>query len=195
MPYCDSKKAIFLHIPKTGGTTVMRLLDIRLFFDSNPGVRPSPQHFSCNILRERIGAEKYDNYYKFVFVRNPWARILSSYYWRQQLPKKRPAILFDDFVKKAQHIVQNKLYYEQEFGEHFIPQIEYTKDVDDIFRYENFKSSLMTVASKLKTPIPLIPDKTPKHYDDYWNFYSDSSREIITDIYQDEIVKFGYEFG
>ena len=173
----------------------MRLLNIRLFFDSNPEVSPSPQHFTCNMLRKQIGVEKYDSYYKFVFIRNPWARILSSYFWRQKLPKKRLVLPFDVFVENARHIVTNRLYYDQEFGDHFIPQIEYTRDVDDIFRYESYTSGIKTVAAKLKISLPHVPAKTPKPHDDYWDFYNDSTREIIADIYRDEIKKFGYEFG
>ncbi len=173
----------------------MRIFDIRLFYDPRPDTRPSPQHLTCEMLRERIGDEKYNSYYKFSFVRNPWARLLSSYFWRQTLPKERPVLPFDVFVDNARQVVVKKLYYEQEFGDHFIPQAEYTRDVDDVFRYESFDSGVITIASRLGIPPATISPKTPKHYDNYWEFYDDSTREIVANTYRDEIDEFGYEFG
>lgn len=194
MPYCDEKEVIFLHVPKTGGTTIKRLFDIPLLHDSNPAVTPSPQHLTCARLRERLGNKKYDSYYKFAIVRNPWSRILSSYFWRQTLPKKRKILPFASFIESARHAVINGQFYEQEFGDHFIPQVEYTSDVNDVFRFESFASSVKIIASKLNTPVEKIPPKKPKHYDQYWNYFDSHTRDMVAEIYSDDIREFGYEF-
>ena len=194
MPYCDEKKIIFLHVPKTGGTTIKRIFDISLFHDSNPATSPSPQHFTCNMLEERIGHQKYSDYYKFAFVRNPWSRILSSYFWRQTLPKERPVLPFEDFIGNVAQIVAKKNYYSQEFGDHFIPQTEFTSDVNDIFKFEDFEASIATIAAKTGIVINKIPPKKAKHYDDYTKFYNKETRQIIAKIYKTEISKFGYSF-
>ncbi len=173
----------------------MRIFGISLLFDPRPDTIPSPQHLTCSMLRERIGDVKYSSYYKFTFVRNPWSRIVSSYFWRQTLPKKRPVLPFDIFVENVHKVVDSGLYYDQEFGDHFIPQIEYTGDVDDVFKFECFDNGIKIIASRLGIPMTKIPPKTLKHYDNYWEFYSDSTREIIADIYRDEIDEYGYEFG
>ena len=194
MPYCDNKEVIFLHVPKTGGTTIKRILDIHLLHDSNPAVSPSPQHLTCDRLRERLGIEKYSAYYKFAFVRNPWARILSSYFWRQTLPKKRTILPFGAFIENARRLVRNEQYYDQEFGDHFIPQVEYTSDVNDVFKFEDFENSIKIIAAKLNTPLAKIPPKKPKHYDQYWEYFDNQTREIIAEIYSDDIREFGYKF-
>lgn len=194
MPYCDKKKVIFLHVPKTGGTTIERIFDIALLYDANPKTNPTPQHLTCKMLRERIGNEKYDSYYKFAFVRDPWSRILSSYYWRQTLPKKRPVLPFVEFIENVERVVDGRLFYRQEFGDHFIPQVEYTSDVDDVFRFEDFENGVRAIASRLGVPIRKIPAKKTKHYDNYREFYNDYTRQIIARIYRDEIEAFGYRF-
>jgi hypothetical protein len=38
MPYCDEKRVIFLHVPKTGGTTIKRLFGIDQLDDPDPGI-------------------------------------------------------------------------------------------------------------------------------------------------------------
>lgn len=195
MPYCDEKQVIFLHVPKTGGTTIKRLFGINQLDDPNPAIRPSLQHLTCSLLRQQMGDEKYETYYKFAFVRNPWARVVSDYFWRQQLPRKRPVLPFRDFVGNAQKLVLEKRYYEQEFGDHLIPQIAYTEDVDDVFRFEKFEAGIQSVAAKIGVETGPISQKESKHYDSYWQFYDDETRLIIHDIYGEEIEQFGYEFG
>lgn len=194
MPYCEEKQVIFLHVPKTGGTTIKRLFEINLLDNPDPAIRPSLQHLTCKLLRQQIGDDKYDRYYKFAFVRNPWARLVSDYFWRQQLPKIRPILPFSDFVNNAQRLVLENRYYEQEFGDHFIPQVCYTADVNDVFRFENFKEGVLAVAAKLKVAVDPILPKEPKPYDKYWEFYDDKSRSIIQEIYAEEIEQFGFEF-
>jgi hypothetical protein len=150
MPYSDEKRVIFLHAPKTGGTTIKRLFGINKLDNPDPSIRPSLQHLTCKLLRQRIGNEKYEQYYKFAFVRNPWARVVSDYFWRQQLPKKRSVPSFPEFVSYARNLVLEKCFYEREFDDHFIPQINYTFDVDDVFRFEKFEQGVRTVAEKLR---------------------------------------------
>jgi hypothetical protein len=195
MPYCDEKRVIFLHVPKTGGTTIKRLLGITQLNNTDPSIRHSLQHLTCALLREKMGPDKYDQYYRFAFVRNPWARIVSDYYWRQQLPKKRPVLPFPEFVRNAQNLVHSRNYYDEEFGDHFIPQVEYITDVDDVFRFESFASGVYAVAEKLNVEIDPISAKEPKPYDKYWEYYDTKSRLIISEIYSEEIECFGYEFG
>ncbi|RLA47156.1 MAG: hypothetical protein DRR42_17805 [Gammaproteobacteria bacterium] len=195
MPYCDDKQVIFLHVPKTGGTTIKRLFGISQLDDPDPAIRPSLQHLTCELLRQKIGDEKYVQYYKFAFVRNPWARIVSDYFWRQQLPKKRPILPFQEFVANAKKVVLEGRYYEQEFGDHFIPQLSYTVDIDDVFRFDKFEQGIQAVAAKLDVNIDPITPKETKPYDRYWEYYDDKTRSVIHDIYSGEIEQFGFEFG
>lgn len=194
MPYCDRKKVIFLHVPKTGGKTVREIFDLPLLYNSDPAIKPSPQHLTCQLLRQRIGGYKYDCYYKFVFIRNPWARIVSSYFWRQSLPIKRVVPQFSEFIQNLERVVSEQTYYDQEFGDHFIPQVEYAELIDEIFRFEKFQQSIEKIAKKLNIPTPHVPPKKVKPYDEYWKFYNDQTRKIIARTYRKEIEMFGYEF-
>jgi len=194
LPYSDEKGIVFLHVPKTGGTAVVRFFNIRSLHDWNPEVRPSPQHLTCEMLRKKIGNKKYEDYYKFAFVRNPWARILSSYFWRQTLPKKRPVLPFPDFVETARQAVTKRRFYDQDFSDHFIPQVEYTVDVDDIFRFEEFDKSIKVLAAKLGIETEPVPPRKPKPHDRYWTYYDNQTRSVIAEIYREEIEQFDYRY-
>jgi len=195
MPYNDHLKTVFLHIPKTGGTTVKRLLGIRQFNSENPEVIPSPQHLTCALLRTEMGCEKYDSYFKFTFVRNPWSRLVSEYFWRQSVPKRRLAMSFPEFTEYAAGIAISGRFCERRFDDHFIPQIEYTRDVNRIYRFEQFAQGVMSAASLLGLDIEEVPEKPARRHDNYWEYYDAASRARVARVYQDDIDAFGYEFG
>jgi hypothetical protein len=147
------------------------------------------------LLKERLGQKKYDDYYKFTFIRNPWARLLSSYFWRQTLPKKREVLPFFEYIKLAEHTVLNKSFYEFEFGDHFIPQINYIDNNVEVFRYENLGQGVAAVAKKLNLSIPIIGKKEIKPHDQYWKYYNNQTQNIIKDIYREELERFNFQFG
>lgn len=61
-------KVIFVHIPKTGGTSIRMSLK---------GMHLLKQHRTMDEVPEWCDI---DDYFKFTFVRNPWDRILSLYF-------------------------------------------------------------------------------------------------------------------
>ena len=88
----DKKKFIFIHIYKTGGTSIRRCLEkydssynffhfIKSKFTENSVLRPTltHKHSDAKTIRKTIGAEIYDNYFSFCFVRNPWEWQVSLY--------------------------------------------------------------------------------------------------------------------
>jgi len=67
----DKFKCIFIHIPKTAGSS------IELFFDEYP----EEQHVLATKCISLYGKQKWSKYYRFAFVRNPWDRIVSWFLW------------------------------------------------------------------------------------------------------------------
>ena len=96
----DSHKFIFIHVPKTAGTSIRSVLqdyciedhelvdtytgsswgpDYRTLFESKDvSLETSLQ------TRARIGQEKFDEYLKFAVVRNPWDREISYFCYELQ---------------------------------------------------------------------------------------------------------------
>ncbi len=68
-----SHKLVFVHIQKTGGQTVSKVLKTNVSDIS----RLKPKHtFAAQGMDE---LEDWDEYFKFAFVRNPWDRMVSWY--------------------------------------------------------------------------------------------------------------------
>ena len=67
--FADEFRCIFIHIPKTAGTSVSETLFGR-------ASRHVP-YFEY----ERANPWKFRRYFKFAFVRNPWDRLVSTYFF------------------------------------------------------------------------------------------------------------------
>lgn len=102
MPFDPNTNILFIHIPKTGGTSIEQYFDLchaeNFWYDrwdrerdvfvanhrskyNSPKLAYEPQHYTPEILKALL--EGYDDYFKFTFVRNPYTRLLSEYYWRE----------------------------------------------------------------------------------------------------------------
>jgi hypothetical protein len=64
-------KFIFMHITKTGGSSIEKLFNYE-------GIKHQRPIELINIL----GQTTWDSYFKFTFVRNPWDRTVSEYFYR-----------------------------------------------------------------------------------------------------------------
>ena len=75
-----TNKFIFIHIPKTGGTSVEAALADYGKLLQGPGNFHSIyfKHIPATRLQAMMGDE-YENYFKFSIVRNPWDWLVSMY--------------------------------------------------------------------------------------------------------------------
>jgi len=93
-----NKQILYIHVPKTGGTSVEQLLQSyggnTWFFSARRGTLPcSPQHFHGELLRSAFGLtgnkDGLEHPFDFVFmtVRHPISRLLSEYRYRRTIMK------------------------------------------------------------------------------------------------------------
>jgi hypothetical protein len=71
-------KFIFVHVPKTGGTSIESLLDLS-----------GAKHNTARQYRNFF-PDVWKRYFSFAFVRNPWDRVLSFYMFRKQVRQLGP---------------------------------------------------------------------------------------------------------
>ena len=85
-------------------------------------------------------------------------------------------------------------YYEEDFGDHFIPQVAFAVGVDEVFRFEAFAEGVRSVAVRLGQAPPVVPPKEAKAQDDYRAYYSRAARDRVAETYAQDIASFGYRF-
>lgn len=178
--------AAFIHVPKTGGLSIGHLLN------GEPLAKVHTHHMTA--VQLRAITPDWDERFKFVFVRNPWARVASMYAmitkdssrgWKSKFSK------FEGFIVKP--------YGNSSYATNFhLTQLEFISDgdkiiVDHVARFENLVDEWKLIATKLNLPTEL-PHRNPGANLDYHQFYTDETREYVGQKYAREIEVFGYEF-
>jgi hypothetical protein len=146
MVWCHKYKLIFIHVPKTGGTSIEKILNLRNNYNGY-GILENKalQHLKWNSYKLFLGDNIFNNYYKFSVVRNPIDRLISEYYWTPLKFGYKSGKSFDIFLNKCEEIVNNSKYKKTKYHDHFIPQYLFLCDKNDkikvnkIFKFEEFE--------------------------------------------------------
>ena len=198
MVVIHNKRCIFIHIPKTGGTTIEHFLREKgknqLDYIGVINNR-SMQHYKASELKLKI-PEYFYKYYKFSIVRNPYERLLSEYYWcpliniGHKYNKTK-----DDFLKYIIFLFKNKNKMLSVYNDHFIPQYEFLYEnnnliVNNIFKYEHFSYVNDFLKKKLNINNDfIILNKTNLEKED-WSL---DQKEIIYKLYKNDFLLFNYK--
>ena len=191
----DYYKCIFIHIPKNAGLSVCYTL-----FGNTGG-----SHRKIVDYKKIFSPNTFNRYYKFTFVRNPWDRLVSTFFFLKNggLTEKdriwaeknlAPFDTFDAFVKRwlTEENINSSL--------HFQPQYIFLEDekgkiaVDFIGRFENINDDFKIITSKLKIDRSLTKTNTSKRKKEYIEYYDKETKKIVRDIYKRDIELFNYEF-
>lgn len=224
---CDEFECLFVHIPKAAGMSIEHyfLNKVGLTWETraplllrlNEDPLKGPERLAHLLAREYvmygyISQEKFDRYYKFSFVRNPWARLVSEYKFRNHAVR----FTFDRFVRK--HLPEPGM---SDAYRHIIPQYNFLHSedgkllVDFVGKFENLQSDFNVVAEKLGFEDPTLPhinESKSKRYGpkwrlqkrfigllqkesrDYRDYYSDSLKDYVGRLYEKDIDTFKYTF-
>lgn len=180
-------KLIFVHIPKTAGTSLKKALDLR--YDSADHRLP---HFFCS-------KKTWENYTSFCVVRNPIDRFISSYkfhisdeyYIRKgslhkvenNLQKLSPRTYFEKF-KNTVHLQPQHLYLEHKFSKN---------NIDLIIRFEKLDEGLQKLSKKLNTKIVLDKVNTYDKRSSTNSVILDEELKFdLVDFYKEDYKQFNY---
>jgi hypothetical protein len=147
MVVIDKYKLIFVHIPKTGGTSIEFNFNFKLgSYNSKKheywGIKDKKcmQHYLWNDYKE-LEPEKWKFYYKFSVVRDPYKKIISAYKWNPVFGRNRKKTL-KEFLEKAKDIIENDKYSDNCYFDQIMPQYKFIFDrndnlmVDKVFKLE-----------------------------------------------------------
>jgi len=217
-------KCIFIHIPKTAGTSVESALGhldghqgregqdhrcIRMIEPwINTGIFRSTVNFRMFLSSVRysfrnhknpnndltVSREQYNSYFKFTVVRNPWDRAYSSY----------ENVMRDELHKQAWGIKEPVTFNEflRRFmgKEMLVPQTYWLKDFknkmpfDYICRFENLKDDFNNVCRLMGYKSIVLPHKKKGSGGNYKDKIDNESRNLIAEFYKEEIELFNYRF-
>jgi hypothetical protein len=192
----DEHKCIFVHIPKCAGTSICKSL-----FGNLAG-----SHTSIMKYQLIFSKSEFDSYFKFTFVRNPWDRLVSAYFFLKSggsdsIDRKwanenlSSYDNFDIFVKKW---IDRKNIHT---WLHFYPQYKYICDiygkiqVDFIGLFENIENDFSYIKNQIGSSSNLLFfNKNKIDKKDYKKYFSKETKEIVAQAYREDIELLGYEF-
>jgi hypothetical protein len=158
MVVCHMRKIIFIHIPKTAGSSIEHLLRDEGRYELDfIGVRNGRStHHYMGIELKMILKDLYPKYYKFSFVRNPYDRLISEYFWcRLKDVGHKFNKTFDEFLDYVEDVIKNKKFFKPIENDHFIPQYSFLFFnnkllVNNIFKYEDIETVAPLIKKRLK---------------------------------------------
>ena len=189
------KKYVFIEVFKTGSRTVRREL-----MKNDSGAKQltriqngaKTNHVEASWIKENIFPKKgldWDEYFKFGFVRNPWDRELSNYFFNNKTLLPPEDVSFKEFLNA--HLLKGG-----QIDASNVPQCEYLTDVNYVARFENYAEEVKNIYYKIGLAFPNSLKYTYKtEHKPYWEYYDDADIMKVHEWYEKDIEMYNYEFG
>jgi hypothetical protein len=214
MPISHKYKCIFIHIPKVGGVSIEHALSMiddqtdrtienrdilyGRIDNSSSDLRTQGfisqvlQHLRIRDLNKILPIHIINQYVKFAFVRNPWDRMVSLYHYEALIcsrssHKGHRMPSFAEFLENLDPFLRQEQYS-------FIIDENGENKADFIGRFENLNQDFKNLCKKIKCPHSRLPFKNAVGHKPYYLYYTDITREIVAELFQNDIKMFGYKF-
>jgi hypothetical protein len=147
-------------------------------------------HMPAWRVREYVGEDVWENYFKFTFERNPWDRQVSQFlYWKQKQKRgARDKTDFEAFMDKRHRAYVGNFDLYSANGKVIL---------DFVGKYETLAEDFGAVLVRLGVTEKIgLPRLNASNSDEtaYRHFYGRDTKRLVADWYRREIEHFGYEF-
>lgn len=166
------------------------------------------KHSTASEILQVMGKERWEKYYRFSVVRNPYDRCVSAFYWCQ---KNRGLGLknneFKSLIKETSKYPDFKTFVK---SNHFLklshynflaPSSKYLFDensnslVNGIVKLENLNADLNKIDLFVNNQLSLSKrENSSARERDYRKYYDQEAKHIITETYQSDLTLFDYQF-
>ncbi len=209
------RRYIFVHIPKTGGTSLTLALEARamkddiLIGDTPKALKRRARakalqgsgriwkHSRLADIHGLVSDAEMQEFFVLTLVRNPWDRLVSYYHWLREQSFDHAAVKlaktreFSEFLNNG----DTRRSVEQA---HFASYVTDNKGVErcDLFaRIEHLQSDLAPFERHLGFAVgPIERMNTSPGEDDYRGYFNDSDAALVARICAADITRFGYVF-
>ena len=196
MPYYPKLKLLFIHIPKTGGSS------LEMYFSSKspqllkkctknknvffPHVHVSSQHLSLDLILQNT--KQFDflpSHFRILsIVRNPYSRIISDLLWYKLIKSNEDLLIVEQQIKN---------YLQRtDLDHHNHPQYTFVCDENKkliknvkILRTETLSHQMKQMGFHDYTGYPSSTD--------YMSYFTNKSLDMVNEFYHDDFVLFQYK--
>jgi hypothetical protein len=196
---------LFVHIPKTAGTSITSALrplaSNKLKCEYNRLARrvglafrdaqPYKPHSTAAQLREKLGAARFDACFSFAFVRNPWDWLVSEYTYilrKRRHQHHATLVRLGDFDRYL-----NWRCARPTFQYPFVLADDGRQLVSFIGRYERLEADFREIARRIGVDAQL-PMLNVSNLRPYPTYYTSPGVRLVARTYREDIERFGYAF-
>lgn len=207
----DKPKFIFFHLYKCAGMSLRKSINenVANCYELQGG-HGLPSDLKTHFEKNE-SLEKFNEYFKFTFIRNPFDFIVDTYFYARNFTNH---FMHDTIMQKNMDIEAFIPYYMNErilhqdesvrpFGSNKVVTIkdwlhdsEGNEIMDFIGKVETLDADMATIYEKLGLPKLDVPkvNMNPNRSSNYREYYSPKAKEMIEKHFSWELEKFGYEF-
>lgn len=199
-PYSEAERrcqAVFVHIPKTAGNAI----SAALMGSEELGHTPLARYQRCD-------PKRFDDSFKFAFVRNPWDRFVSAFEYLKRGGKRKidrefarvHLAAFDSVDELVTAMRDARLRRTFMRWTHFQPQSRWVVnregeiELDFIGRFEHLRDDVVKLSERDEFERGRLRVVNASDRGDYRSYYNDRTAEWLADWYADDVRSFGYEF-
>lgn len=205
----DKHKFIFMHVPKVAGASIENALkNVSGTTDISMMEQLKRERIVAKTLSENL------DYHFFMFVRNPWDRIVSVYRHSMRKRRRFPRLSFSDWLNALRDFYVDKIddgrlsTFDKRHARRqtaFVPNYDrrYFKtklngEVKNIFigRFEQVSEDFRQVTDWIGLGQLKLSHETWGSCGtvDYIRWYDDETIEKVGELYKSDVEYFGYEF-
>jgi hypothetical protein len=196
-------KSFFIRIPKCASSSIVNGLSNHPGFSYTGGLAcsfwgDSPLDNTDQSILNFIDLSQHD--FTFSCVRNPWDRVVSAYQnggWNLPQERERCPTFADciEAMRTNNFPTQTSLASKW----HLTPAARhlYRDDkqaVDFIMKFENLQEDFDTACQTLGIDPHTIRHDNATEHKPYREYYTEDSRNVVAEYYQEDIDRFGYKF-
>lgn len=195
-----SKKFLFAAYNKTGTTSIENALQpynssilhlkLRLMHKMYNKDKRMFKHVRPLYIKELLGDAEWQSYFTFSFVRNPWSRAVSLYYYHKKNPDKYPLAQksFEEWVGGGGTGTIRKSMSE------FVSDDNGNMILDYVGKFENLHQDFEKICQQIGLSGIELPHLNKSTNNSYRDLYNDRTMKIVADWSKRDIEAFGYEF-
>lgn len=189
--YNKEHNLIFIHIPRTAGTSM-----------EQKGFIGGGGHHNIYHYKKDLSSQDFEKAFKFAFIRNPFARAVSAFFYIDRgLGIKDAQKEFVKYLKEGVTQVNIKTWIGSFKRQALVPQWYFICDedgnieLDFIGRFENLENDWMKVCETLKTDNTELSYIRKSNYGkhQYQDYYTSESINLVKKMYKQDFELLSYK--
>lgn len=199
-PGNKTKPFIFIHIAKSGGSSITKTLANYIGTDREKYRNGTSKFIRATGIQYILPNSS--DYFIFSVIRNPFSRVVSFYHYKQQI--RRPPhnlsldITFDQWIANKGYCeiphMHTQLCRKIGFSNKNSVRLEIHPIINFIGRLESIDKDWLTICDRLQIEnCPLFHDKKSEHKS-YQEYYNDKTRSVIKNYFAVDLKLFNYLF-